>query len=568
MMSDALSFNAVLDSGHVSHDHRWSKLYPAGIAAEIIVPVGSPLEAFENTLRARPEAIALWYFDSPLSYRELDRQAGALAAAWADRVGSGDRVAILNQNTPATVIGLLATWRLGATVMPMNPMLIRRELVHYLSDGEPAAVIVGVEQVTALHGSLTDWKSSPEVAVAFPSDHLRGGDSPDVLKRISEDLVLPQGWSRLSTLLEGEQTASKRKIAGHDVALMTYTSGTSGQPKAALNTHANVAYNAEVYRLWLHIGIDDVLFAAAPFSHVTGLVAHIAAGFAAGAPIVMCHRFDAGTALDLLERRGCTTTVAAITAYIALLEHPSFDPARLPRFRKLFSGGAPVAPTIVDRWEAATGVYIHNAYGLTETTSPSHLVPFGQRAPVDELTGSLSVGVPVPGTQCRIVDMQSRAILPFGGGVGELMIKGPQVVSGYWRKPEESESSFENGWLRTGDLGRSDTDGWFYVVDRAKDMIVASGFKIWPREIENVLLEHPSVSEAAVVGVPDSYRGEAPKAFVVTRLGSTVTPEELISFCRERLASYKTPRVIDITDSLPKTISGKVLRRVLRDRPA
>jgi long-chain acyl-CoA synthetase len=356
-----------------------------------------------------------------------------------------------------------------------------------------------------------------------------------------------------------------RQVFGREVAFLTYTSGTTGVPKAALNSHANVAFSADVYKRWLNLGPDDVLFAAAPFSHVTGLVAHIAAAFAAQAPLVMCHRFDPGTVLDLLHERGCTTTVAAITAYIALLEHPKFDPSRLGRFRKLFSGGAPVAPAVVERWEKATGVYIHNAYGLTETTSPSHLVPLGRRAPLDSSTGCLSVGVPVPDTLCRIVDVQTRVPVPVGQ-VGELMTRGPQVVEGYWRKPEESRAAFEDGWLRTGDLGRKDEDGWFYIVDRAKDVIVASGFKIWPREIEDVLLEHRAISEAAVVGVADSYRGEAPEAFVVLRAGMTVATDELNAFCRERLAPYKVPRLFRLVETLPKTASGKVLRRELRDR--
>jgi long-chain acyl-CoA synthetase len=564
-MSEIRSSDNVSNDRCPGDDRRWVSLYSPGIPADIANAAASPLDCFVQCLAARPEAVALWYFDSPLSFCELDRSANALAAAWADRVKQGDRIAILNQNTPATVIGLLAAWRLGAAVTPLNPMLTRRELRHYLSDSEPSAVIVGAEQAAALQAAVADWGGSPAVAVAFASDFLRDGDSPSLLQKIHEDFVLPIGWTSLSTVLAGTGSPPVRSVAGRDTALLTYTSGTTGQPKAALNTHANVAFNAEVYRQWLTLGPDDVLFAAAPFSHVTGLVAHIATGFAAGAPIVMCYRFEAATVLDLLARHGCTTMVAAITAYIALLDHPAFDASRLTRLRKLFSGGAPVAPAVVGRWEAATGVYIHNAYGLTETTSPSHLVPFGRRAPVDELTGCLSVGVPVPNSRCRVVDMASRATLPIDGGIGELMTSGPQVVSGYWRKPEESSAAFQDGWLRTGDLGRSDADGWFYVVDRSKDMIVASGFKIWPREVEDVLHEHPAVSEAAVVGVPDSYRGEAPKAFVVVRPGAGVTPEELTRFCRERLAPYKVPRLIEVLDQLPKTLSGKVLRRVLRE---
>jgi long-chain acyl-CoA synthetase len=566
-MSEIRFSAGVSSDARSADDRRWVRLYAPGIGPDVAVEPALPLDAFEANLATRADAVALWYFDSPFSFRELGKKVDALVGAWTDRVKPGDRVVILNQNTPATVIGVLAVWRLGAIVVPLNPMLRRRELVHYLHDAEPSAAIVGAEQATALHGAILDWGGSLSVAVSFANDFLREGDTPVLLGKVAENIEMPDGWGRLSTLIEEPAVSSRRSTDRSDIALLTYTSGTTGEPKAALITHANVASNAEVYRQWLELTGDDVLFAAAPFSHVTGLVAHIAAGLVAGAAVVMCYRFEAGTVLDLLARRRCTTTVAAITAYIALLDHPAFDSSRLTHFRKLFSGGAPVAPAIVERWEAATGVYIHNAYGLTETTSPSHLVPLGRRAPVDELTGSLSVGVPVPGTRCRIVDLQSRVTVPFGGDVGELMTSGPQVVAGYWRKPEASSAAFEDGWLRTGDIGRADTDGWFYVVDRSKDMIVASGFKVWPREVEDVLLEHPAISEAAVIGVPDSYRGEAPKAFVVLRPSANLTQEELTLFCRERLAPYKVPRLIEVLDELPKTNSGKVLRRVLREKP-
>src|ERR1700758_5146890 len=389
-------------------------------------PMTSPLAAFDACVEAQPHAIALWYFNSPVTFSELDRMANALAFAWQGNVQPGDRVAICNQNTPATVIGLLAAWRLGAAVMPLSPMLTRRELIRFLMDGEPSAAIVGVEQARVFQEAMTDWGGAAQVAVTFPSDHLAGDALPQTLKGVPIQFTPQDRWTCMAELLQGHSMPVSRQTVGREAAFLTYTSGTTGVPKAALNTHANVAFSADVYKRWLNLGPDDVLFAAAPFSHVTGLVAHIAAAFAAQAPLVMCHRFDPGTVLDLLNERGCTTTVAAITAYIALLEHPKFDPSRLGRFRKLFSGGAPVAPAVVERWEKATGVYIHNAYGLTETTSPSHLVPFGLRAPVDELTGSLSVGVPVPGTRCRIVDLQSRATVPFGGDVGELMTSGPQ----------------------------------------------------------------------------------------------------------------------------------------------
>ncbi len=229
---------------------------------------------------------------------------------------------------------------------------------------------------------------------------------------------------------------------------------------------------------------------------------------------------------------------------------------------KIYSGGAPIPPSTIAAFEERFGHYIHNIYGLTETTSPSHGVPLGRRAPVDELTGATSVGVPVYDTVVRIVDDNGNDLPP--GEVGEFVTAGPQVVAGYWNKPEATANSIPNGVLHTGDVGYMDSDGWFYIIDRKKDQINASGYKVWPREVEDVLYEHDAVREAAVVGVPDEYRGETVKAFVSLRPGATVTPDELIAFTKKRLAAYKCPRFVEIISDIPKTATGKLLRRELR----
>ena len=271
------------------------------------------------------------------------------------------------------------------------------------------------------------------------------------------------------------------------------------------------------------------------------------------APLVLAYRFDAAETLRLGERHGATFTIAAITAFIALLRHDGGD---LPALNKVYSGGAPIAPAVVEAFERRFGAYIHNIYGLTETTSPSHCVPASRRAPVDPGSGALSIGVPVFDTDSRIVGEDGRE-LPVGE-VGEIVTRGPQVVPGYW-----GLASFEE--LATGDVGFMDADGWFYLVDRKKDQINASGYKVWPREVEDALYEHPDVVEVAVVGVPDAYRGETVKAVVTLAPGATTGAEELIEFARDRLAPYKRPRIVEFVDELPKTSTGKILRRALRD---
>ena len=281
-------------------------------------------------------------------------------------------------------------------------------------------------------------------------------------------------------------------------------------------------------------------------------------------PIVMSYRFDPDLALELIERHGATFTVASITVFIALMNASTADQRDLSKFTKIVSGGAPIAPATVEAYEQRFGAYIHNIYGLTETTSPSHCVPIGTRAPVDPDSGALSVGVPIFNTVVHVVDEDGNDVEP--GETGEFVTSGPQVVSGYWEKPEETENAIPGGHLHTGDVGFMDEAGWFYLVDRKKDQINAAGYKIWPRDVEDVLYAHDAVKEAAVVGVPDEYRGETVKAFVSLKTGQSVTEQTLIAFCKERMAAYKYPRRIEFVDELPKTASGKILRRELRDR--
>jgi long-chain acyl-CoA synthetase len=300
----------------------------------------------------------------------------------------------------------------------------------------------------------------------------------------------------------------------------------------------------------------------APLFHITGLIAHLTVAFLVPMPIVLGYRFDPGTVLDLIERYRPTFTVGAITVFIALMNDPSFDGRDLSSLTKVYSGGAPIAPSVVERFEKEAGSYIHNIYGLTETTSPSHGVPMGARAPVDPTSGALSVGVPIYNTVVRVVDDDGKDVP--AGEVGEFVTSGPQVVAGYWDKPDETEHALPGGDLHTGDVGFMDDEGWFYVVDRKKDMINAAGYKVWPREVEDVLYQHPAVLEAAVIGIPDEYRGETVKAFVSLRAGQDVSEADLIAFCKERMAAYKYPRSIELVSELPKTVTGKILRRELR----
>jgi long-chain acyl-CoA synthetase len=515
---------------------------------------------FDRAVAELGDRPLLFVRESPIGAASLASLVdGCAAALRALGVRAGDRVALYMQNDPQFVIALLATWRIGAIAVPCNPMLRARELEHHLRDAG-AKVLVALD---ALYAEVVDAVAAVvESVVTTRPDDLSGG--ADTTR------ATPAGAYDLLRLVDDHRRdappAEAVRPGADDVAVLTYTSGTTGPPKGAMNTHGNIAYASRIYRDCLGVGPTDTVLGLAPLFHVTGLTGHIGLALAAGAPVVLAHRFDAAVAAELTEHHRATVTVAAITAYIALADAVAARPRDLSSLRRAYSGGAPIAPAVVDDLRRRTGLLIRPVYGLTETSGPTHLALPDEPAPVDPATGALTVGKAAPGTAVRVLDEAGRPLGP--GEVGEVAVRGPQVIPGYWNRPEETQHALPGGELRTGDIGVLDADGWLYLVDRRKDMIIASGFKIWPREVEDVLYEHPAVREAAVVGVADEYRGERACAFVSLKAGATVAPPELIDHCRRRLAAYKYPREVHIVDELPKTASGKILRRALRARVA
>jgi long-chain acyl-CoA synthetase len=546
----------------------WLKHYPSYIQPDITPRFSSGLEQFLETAMTKSGQPAIYYFDRTMSFGELDGASTALAAALKARgVGYGDRLALYLQNIPQFLIGLYGAWKVGAIVVPCNPMFKQRELEYHLNDsGAKGLICLESLYETVVHNVVGNTKVE-FVITTNELDFLGDGAVPALLEASGKQRF--DGTLDMLELLaqfDGE-TIEFASLTPQDIAFLTYTSGTTGQPKGAMNTHGNVMFNATFYQQWMQLDINDVVIGVAPFFHITGLIAHLAVATLVGMPIIMFYRFDPAEMLRLTEKWRGSFTVAAITVFIALLNHPDIKMRSLTSLKKAFSGGAPVSPSIVENFEKITGAYIHNIYGLTETTSPSHAVPMGARAPVDPDSGALSVGVPIPNTTCRVIDVASGLDLP-PGEVGELITKGPEIVAGYWEKPEETGYAIRESYLYTGDVAKMDEEGWFYLVDRKKDMIIASGYKVWPREVEDVLYLHPAVREAGVVGTPDAYRGETVVAFVALKSGfeDKVTPEELIEFCKQRMANYKYPHQISIMDELPKTPTGKFLRRELRDK--
>ncbi|MGW6577107.1 class I adenylate-forming enzyme family protein [Streptomyces sp. NPDC054945] len=583
----------------------WLGLLAAAQRASV-APPPTVLHAFREAVARAPGRTALAYFDGRIGYAEADALSDSVAGHLAARgVRRGDRVAVMLQNTPHFVLAVLAAWKAGAVVVPLNPMYKSGEVGHILRDSGAAALVCEGGAWTAylseaardsavrtvLTASDLDFQTrndprvfgptptstsapAPAAATLLPFVPAQA-DAPDAAPdrqsspgpRAVDPATDPTGVpaADLLTVARGGRPAPDAPpLTAADTALISYTSGTSGTPKGAMNPHGALTYNA-VRQVTSHPLPEGAgYFALAPLFHITGMVCELAACFANAGTLVLAHRFDAGAVLDAFLEHRPAYTVGPATAFMALAAHPGVTPDHFASFQVISSGGAPLPPALVERLRTAFGFYLRNGYGLTECTAPCASVPVHLEAPVDPASGTLSVGLPGADTVVRILDEQGAEV-PFGE-TGEIAVRGPQVVPGYWGLPAESAKAFPGGELRTGDVGFMDPDGWLYVVDRKKDMINAAGFKVWPREVEDVLYTHPAVREAAVVGVPDAYRGESVKAYVSLRPGTSVEPAELAAFCAERIAAYKYPRQVEILPVLPKTTSGKILRRELRDR--
>jgi len=546
----------------------WLKNYPDWVPYDLQIGDSTAIGDFMASADQKPDAPAVHYFDHTISYGEIDRLSNSLAAALENfGVAKGDRIILVLQNVPQFLISTYAAWKIGAIVVPLNPMYKENEL-SFFCENSGAKIFITLDEIGAqLELSFLKKTSIEEVITTSPLDFLPDQNNRPKFLKDTRKQTVPGGLDMMELIDRyPEAQVTVPGISADDIAYLTYTSGTTGSPKGAMNTHGNIAYNARVYQAMQKINETDVVLGVAPLFHVTGEVAHLAAAALAGIPVVLYYRFDPAETLRLIERWKVSTTVASITVYIALMGHPDIKKRDLASFSKAYSGGAPVSAAVADQFEEMTGQYLYNVYGMTETNSPSHIVPWGKRAPVDPESGALSVGVPVPGCIMKIMDLNEDTRELPAGQIGEIIDSGPIIVPGYWQQPDETQKAIRSGWLYTGDVGKMDENGWFYVVDRKKDMIIASGYKVWPRDVEDVIYQHPAVRETAVVGVPDSYRGETVKAYVALKEGeeNSIGPEDIISFCKERLAAYKYPREVEIVSEIPKTLTGKILRRKLR----
>ncbi len=485
-------------------------------------------QLFTDTADRRPDALALRLDEVTVSYGDLATASTLVAGLLAERgIEPGDRVAVMLPNIPQFAAIYYGVLRAGGVVVPMNPLLKAREVAYYLADSG-ARLLFAWDGVADEADAGADRVAGAEVVVVDPATF--GG------------------------LLAQQQPAGQVvDRAADDTAVILYTSGTTGQPKGAELTHANLTRNVEVTLTdLLQLTEDDVVFGGLPLFHSFGQTCALNAAMASGASVLLLPRFDASRAAQLLAEHGATVFAGVPTMYAALLGLP--DAPTLPRLRVCVSGGAALPVEVLHRFEERYGAEVLEGYGLSETSPvASFNKPGAARKPG-------SIGTPVTSVEMQVVDADGAA-LP-AGEVGEIAIRGHNVMKGYWQKPEATTAVLsEDGWFRTGDLGRTDEDGYFYVVDRKKDLVIRGGFNIYPREVEEVLYEHPDVAEAAVIGIPHAELGEEVAAAVALRPGATTTEADIRDFVKAEVAPYKYPRVVWFVDALPKGPTGKILKR-------
>ena len=543
-------------------DRIWQGHWPPGVdEAHIRLPDDSLPARLKATAARMPRKAALVFYGREVSFAELDEASDRFAAWLRGRgLGPGDRVALYLENCPQFAIAHFGALKVGAITVALNPMHKAHELGHELGDSG-ARVLVAADAGREIVESVRDRAALDAVVRVSYRDYLPDEPTLPLPPSLREDAPRrPAGWDEFRAIVgDGATLRALEPRARHDTALIQYTSGTTGAPKGAELTHGNVTANCELIRAFFGIGPADVLLGVVPWFHITGMEVQLNLMAYTGATLVALHRFEVETALRAIQRYRCTVTTLIATINVAILNHPATPTCDLTSLRLCASGGAPVPAEIARRWEAVTGHRLVEGYGLTETTAPTHSNP-----PHRPRYGT--VGVPLPYTGVRVVSLEDGVTEVAPGESGEIAIRGPMVTKGYWRRPEATAEAIPDGWLRTGDIGRVDEEGYFTIEERKKDLIKASGYSVFPAEVEAIMYRHPAVAEVGVVGVPDPYRGEDVLAFVVRRPGAAATERELVEWCRAEMAVYKAPRAVRFVDTLPKTGSGKIVKRALREQ--
>ena len=537
----------------------WLEHYDYWVRAHVNYPRRPLHEILRLTAVEVPEQRATAFLGAHLTFGEIREQADRLAAALlALGIKQHDRVGIMLPNCPQYVVAAFAVLRLGAVVVNVNPLYTPREVLVVAKDSGMRALLT-LDVLAPVTLSVKAQTGIEHVVVTSLAEYSAAAlPCPPV-----------EGAQRLADLLAGvgEPDLPAVDIQPEDVAVLQYTGGTTGVPKGAMLTHYNIFANVIQTQCWAQSEVrrgEETYLLVIPYFHIYGFTVGMMEGVWRGAQQVLIPKYDVDALLSAIRDYSPTYFPAVPTIYISLLNHPRAKEYGIGRIRNFNSGSAPLPVEVIEQFERLTGGTLKEGYGLSEASPVTHTTPaLSRRKPG-------SIGLPLPDTDIRVVDLETGESEVPVGEEGELCIAGPQVMKGYWNRADETAIALRQDaagrtWLYTGDVARMDEDGYTYIVQRKKDMVIVSGFNVYPSEVEGVLYAHPSVLEAAVIGVPDKYRGEAVKAFVVLKQGAAATPEELIEHCKLGLAEFKVPATIELREGLPKTAVGKILHRVLRE---
>ncbi|MDO8704374.1 MAG: long-chain fatty acid--CoA ligase [Sulfuricaulis sp.] len=539
---------------------------PRGVPRTLPVPQTTLSYNLEVSARRYPTKTALSYYGASLSYSELHRQVEALAGYLQQycHVQPGERVLLYMQNSPQFVIACYAVLRADAVVVPVNPMNLTEELAHYVQDAETRVALVAQELLARIAPLLGDETLQQLIVANY-------GEYADLASDLAQADFLrlpplsdpPTGVLHWRNALAAQCAPGAQTASSVDVCAMPYTSGTTGKPKGCMHTHATLMANVAQTSVWRRWSAQDVMLAVVPFFHITGMVAVMHSAIYLGGEMVIMTRWDREAALKLIARHQVTGWTNIPTMVIDLFASPHFKSDSLESLRIVVGGGVPMPEAVAKRLFDLTGVEYAEGYGLTETASSTHSNPADRPK-------RQCLGIPVCNTESLVIDPDTLA--PLGvGEVGEIVSRGPQVFKGYWNNPAATAEAFINiggeNYFRTGDLGRYDEDGYFFFVDRLKRMINASGFKVSPNEVESMMYAHPDIQDVCVIGSHDPYRGETVKAVVVLKAASRdkLAAQDIVEWCKSRMAAYKYPHIVEFVDSLPKSGTGKVMWRQLQD---
>jgi len=551
-----------------SSEKPWFRSWPEGVPRSIEYPEASLSDLLKTKAEKYPSKTAIVYFDKPMTYRELDSASDRFATALSDLgVKKGDKVALFLANMPQFVIAYYGVLKIGAIETAISPLYKEREVEHQLSDSEAETIVV-LDVLYPIVQKVMDKTKLKRVIVASLKDYMPKTLAflGSLMKKIPSYKVELGPNTFLFQDLLNKYPPNPPKVEidpKEDLAALQYTGGTTGTAKAAMLTHMNLVSNAVACAAWLRgTEGEETFLTVLPLFHIYGMTTGMNAPIYLAGKMVMLPQFNVLGTLKAIQKHKATVFCGAPTMYALLLAHPGLSRYDLKSVRFCISGSAPLPPDVQKKWMEMTGGVLVEGYGLTESSPVTHCNPLDRSMKTVKVG---SIGLPWPDTDAKIMDMETGEKEMELGETGELVVKGPQVMKGYWKMSEESAAVLRDEWLYTGDIGKMDEDGYFYITDRKKDLIKYKGYSVYPREIEDVLYEHPAVKLCAVVGKPDPVAGEIPKAFVVLKDGATATEEEIKKFVNEKVAPYKAIRELEFRKELPMTLVGKVLRRVLQE---